>query len=262
MKELWREITEWFKNCCKDSPRATVLWIAAVLLIAISIAIGVSACAWLPSFISAIVIIAYIYRLQIIDFMQKAKINRLKILNLLEISFSMQESSIHSIHDDANEILNSLNLDSLSKDNLSIIEEKAKNIKRRTEEVQENIKKSKGKIEMPQIKDILAHNELIEKDPLEVGSNANGKYVKFKNGLMIITKVLDGIGAQEYTSEQIRIVYPAMFAGSPLFAQFIGIEQPKIIHMGDGYLTIELQKRVTTTVTLNVMGMWKSLDLG
>lgn len=248
-------MTQWIKSGYKNTPCNDVLWIAAVLLFCVSTITGIFALSWIPSFTCGILIIAYLHRSHIKDFLQKVKIDRIKLWDTLEICFSMQENSIKSIRADINDILDLLSKkDISSQEDMLKIQEKSQNIKRRIEEVQEKITNSKEKIAMPQRGDLLS-----KKDLFDAGDNANGQYVKFTNGLMITTTILAGIGSQEYASEQILITYPAMFARAPFFVQFIGMEQPEIIYMGDGNLKIELKKRITTTVTMNVMGMWKHI---
>lgn len=236
MKNLWREAWQWFNESCEKFPRDTLVLSLVFMLFAISIIIGISADTWIPAFASALMLLLYIYKQPLQKLL--SRIVKLKFGNF-EVSLREHE-------------LNDIDLDLSTIENIAEKGPSSQLIFESIENAKNRIAYLRGKTEIP-VKG--AKNCSISP---EVYTNANGKCVRLNNGIQIITKVFSLDDKQFPKREMtLSIIFPGAFAETPLFYQFVGITQPKVMTMNPTGMKIKLKEKAENSFQLTVIGTWK-----
>lgn len=164
------------------------------------------------------------------------KLEKIKFFNILELSLINTENNLNSLIKKSYDISDDNNLTSTEKTKIII----------------EELEKVKGGLRKQNKTNIL------DRDILEEGVNANGTYIKYKDGTMTLKLWHQSIHFDKQISKTvINIIFPASFYNDVISVQFIGITPPKITRINTSGMTLESTEENFDQMRINVIGRWK-----
>ncbi len=256
IKKFKEKILKLIEENWEKDYRLTVLWLSTISFAIISTIIGIFCGAWIPPLIIAGSLMVYIHRNQLQEMLKAIKI---KFANI-EFFIDLHNKRLEDIKNTAENLCTSTKYDTKSLRELDDIVANVKKAQKDMTKIKENLKMIKSERNTPEE----------YKDPIEVGCNINGKYIMLRNGLMItsVTTKLENQSVEH--GQRMTFSFPAAYASAPMFVQFIGIEQPKILSLSPTGMSIELRdfsvlrygtdKKNVESFSFNVLGLWKKMD--